>query len=151
MADNQKTREFEAPWFFDLTLWGSIKFPLRFSVLGTPSSANRWFAGWLKAKTWRFCPTLRSWTKRKKPAIMGLPALSWFQSQSYPTPEAIPAGFFILNTDETVRYQPLRQGFRLIQASWGFRPLRRATKAPPWTCRGLFRKAPWTRNLFNPP
>ena len=25
--------------------------------------------------------------------LMGLPALSWFQSQSYPTPEAIPAGF----------------------------------------------------------
>ena len=25
--------------------------------------------------------------------LMGLPARSWFQSQSYPTPEAIPAGF----------------------------------------------------------
>ncbi len=25
--------------------------------------------------------------------LMGLPALSWFQSQSYSTPEAIPAGF----------------------------------------------------------
>ncbi len=25
--------------------------------------------------------------------LMGLPALSWYQSQSYPTPEAIPAGF----------------------------------------------------------
>ena len=84
-------RIFNAVWAENLPLRrarGDSKQALRYAIIRKP------LVCWMAARgNLEVLSNSAELDEAEEARLMGLPALSWFQSQSYPTPEAIPAGF----------------------------------------------------------